>query len=400
MKVAAPRLPALYPRQHAAICDPARTVIIEASTKSGKTSGCLLWLFAQAWNGGAGSYWWIAPTYSVAEQVAYLRMESMLKQGDPRGLCWKSDRQALIISLANGARMFFKTAERPDNLFGDDVRAAVIDEATRCSEESWNAVRSTLTATKGPVRIIGNVKGRKNWVYRLARMAEGGSPNMAFHKLTAFDAVAGGILDRDEIEDAKRVLPEAVFRELYLAEASEDGTNPFGADAIRDCIGPVSSARPVAIGVDLAKSSDWTVVCGLDADGCVCLLERWQGDWRATRERVARLVGNTRALIDSTGVGDPITEDLVTVCRAAEGFKFTSASKQQLMEGLAAAIQTRAIRYPDGWLRAELDSFGFRYTQGRVVYEASTGHDDGVCALALAVSARPKHRPLFFRAIP
>ena len=31
------------------------------------------------------------------------------------------------------------------------------------SPEAWHALRSTLTATQGPVRIIGNVSGRRNW---------------------------------------------------------------------------------------------------------------------------------------------------------------------------------------------------------------------------------------------
>jgi hypothetical protein len=29
-------------------------------------------------------------------------------------------------------------------------------------EDAWTAIQSTLTATRGPVRIIGNVKGKKN----------------------------------------------------------------------------------------------------------------------------------------------------------------------------------------------------------------------------------------------
>jgi hypothetical protein len=161
----------------------------------------------------------------------------------------------------------------------------------------------------------------------------------------------------------------------------------------------MSTDKPIAFGVDLAKSTDWTVVCGLAASGRICVLERWQSDWRTTRERLARMIGGTKALIDSTGVGDPIVEDITAVCRKAEGFKFTSQSKQQLMEGLASAIQEQSVGYPDGWLRSELDSFGFRYTGGRVVYEASTGHDDGVCALALAVAAKRQYRPFFFKAI-
>lgn len=399
VRIEAPELPPLYPKQHAAICDPARIVVIEASTKSGKTAGCLLWILAQAWNGRAGAYWWVAPTYSVTKVVGWARMVRMLREADPKGATWDASESALSIRLVNGAVLWFKSADNPDSLYGDDVHAAVIDEATRCPEESFNAVRSTLTATRGSLRVIGNVKGRKNWAFKLARLAESGAPNMAFHRLTAWDAVEGGVIASEELEEARAVLPEGVFRELYLAEPTDDGSNPFGGDAIRDCIGELSKDPPVAFGVDLAKSVDWTVVCGLDKQGRVSLLERWQADWGATRERVQQLIGSAPAFIDSTGVGDPIVEDIARRCRKAQGWKFTSQSKQQIMEGLAAAIQGREIRYPDGWLRAELDSFGFRYSGGRVIYEANAGHDDGVCALALALAAKRRQRPLSIRIV-
>jgi hypothetical protein len=138
--------------------------------------------------------------------------------------------------------------------------------------------------------------------------------------------------------------------------------------------------------VDLAKSQDWTVAVGLDANGSVVALERWQGQWAETRQRLAQLIGDTPALIDSTGVGDPIVEDLQRELPCVEGFKFTSGSKQQLMEGLAAWIQQGRVRITDGWLRSELEAFGYEHTRTGVRYEAPAGmHDDGVCALALAV---------------
>ena len=74
-----------------------------------------------------------------------------------------------------------------------------------------------------------------------------------------------------------------------------------------------------------------------------------------------------------------------------EGFKFTSTSKQQLMEGLAASISAQEVRFPDNWLRAELDIFEFEHSRTGVRYSAPQGsHDDGVCALALAVRAKDK----------
>jgi hypothetical protein len=91
--------------------------------------------------------------------------------------------------------------------------------------------------------------------------------------------------------------------------------------------------------------------------------------------------------IDSTGAGDPIAEDLGRVDPNIDKFVFTSHSKQQIMEGLAVAIQTRRITVLEGVMKDELDSFEFEYTRNGVRYTGPSGmHDDCVCSLALANS--------------
>lgn len=377
--------PALYDKQRQAIFNSARYAIIEASTKTGKTAGCLIWLADLAFQGRSGqNFWWVAPVSTTA-RMAYTRM----KRAIPRDLYTYHDTY-LTITLANGPVIWFKSADKPDSLYGEDVYGAVIDEATRCKEDSWYAVRSTLTKTQGPVRIIGNVKGRKNWAYTIARKAESGADGMTYSKLTAYDAVDAGVLALEEVEDAKANLPEHVFRELYLAEPSDDGGNPFGIAAIERVKLEAPSTKPTAYyGVDLAKSVDWTWIIGIDSDGHQTESHRFQKDWGATKETILQIIGNTPALIDSTGNGDPVVEDLQRQRSNVEGFKFTSTSKQQLMEGLAYAIQQERIGYYDAALGNELKAFEYEYTRNGVRYSAPDGlHDDGVCALALAERCR------------
>lgn len=378
--------PKLYPRQAEFVDSAARYTVVEASTKTGKTVACLVWLFEQALRGRPGdNFWWVAPIYQQAG-IAYRRLKRWIVDIKPLAALAHDRKTEQAIEIA-GRVIWFKGADKPDSLYGEDVHAAVIDEATRCKEDAWHAVRSTLTATRGPVKIIGNVRGRHNWAYTLARKAEAGARDMSYFKLTAYDAVDGGVIAASEVEDAKTTLPEDVFRELYLAEPTDDGGNPFGIQAIRSCIATgLSSNRPVSFGVDLARSVDWTVICGLDATGAVCLLEKWQAPWNDTLARLSDYIGDVPALVDSTGVGDPIVEALQKRRPRVEGFKFSSQSKQQLMEGLAAAIQQRTISIPDGWLVSELEQFEYEYTRNGVRYTAPAGlHDDGVCALALAV---------------
>lgn len=395
--------PPLYPKQSDAFFNDARYAITEASTKSGKTHGGIAWIFEQALlTGKAGrNYWWVAPVYPQAE-IAYRRLRDAIPPNLRR-----PNESKLTITLPLGQVLWFKSGEKPDNLYGEDVYAAVIDEATRLREEAWFAVRSTLTKTEGPVRLIGNVKGRKNWAYRLARKAEAGEPGMHYAKITAHDAVQAGILSAAEVEDARQILPEDVFRELFLAEPSDDAGNPFGLDHIHACAVPgLHAGVSVCAGVDLAKSVDWTAVLGLDREGRTCAFDRFQLPWKETIARIHQGVGRARTLVDSTGVGDPVLEELQRGGHSAqyEGYKFTSESKQKLMEGLAVGLQGRRLSYPDGPIRSELEAYEYEYTRTGVLYSVPSGmHDDCVVALALAwhllrSEGAPRPAPVVVRA--
>jgi hypothetical protein len=390
--------PALYPKQRAAIFAPERYSIIEASVKSGKTVGCLQWIADQASKGGrpGRKYWWVAPIYRQAE-IAYERLARQL----PPALFPRAEGHS--IKWPNGAEIEFRSAENPDGLYAEDVWAAVVDEATRVRRESWYALRSTLTFTRGPLRIIGNVKGRKNWAYELARRAEQGDPGMHYAKITAHDAVEAGVLDAREIAEARRDLPEHVFNELYLAIPSDDAGNPFGQQHITACALGMSNKPTICWGWDLAETSDWTVGVGLDEQAGVTRVERFQKPWTETRDEILRLTGDLPALVDASGVGRPIVEQLQAGTFSAlmgrsnfEGRVQTGGegvnSVQALYERLAVGIQQHVITLPvDGVLINELESFEYVYRHSAsghltgVKYSAPPGlHDDAVCALALA----------------
>lgn len=392
MKVRVPALESvLHPSQLTVYRNLARFNVLEIGRRWGKTTfGIQIGIESAILAKKCG---WFAPSYKyLADPVRHF--ERALKP-----LLLRHDRVEKRMEFRTGATLDFWTLEDIDAGRGRDYDLIVVDEAGFVPNliEWWrNAARATLADRKGRALFLGTPKGTADF-HRLYLEAEGDQTGVwrAFRIASAENPH----IDRDEIADAKRMLPPEVFAQEFLGVPAEDGGNPFGLDAIRECISPVSTAAPEHWGVDLAKSQDYTVAIALDRAGAVCRLERWQGPWAVTRERLARMIGQEPALIDSTGVGDPIVEDLRKVCRRAEGFKFTSQTKQQLMEGLQIAIQAREIRYPDGWLRSELEAFGFRYSARSVSYEATVGHDDGVCALALAVASRRTARPLLMKVI-
>lgn len=381
--------PFLYPYQKEILNAKARFTVTVAATKVGKTASHIVWLFEKALEcKNNQSVWWVAPTIGQAK-IAFDRMKVQIANRD----LFKANETNRTITLVTGAIIWFKTAEKPDNLYGDDVYACVFDEFTRAREQAWHALRSTLTSTGGACKFIGNAKGKKNWGYKLAMKAKQGlDPNYQYFKITAYDAANAGMMTKDgrpfleEIEDAKKDLPESVFNELYLAEASEDGSNPFGLDYISRCTYPMSTLPSVCFGADLAKKQDFTSLIGLDKFGATSHYDSFQKDWKQTKETILGLPSGPIA-IDSTGVGDPIAEDIATKRDGVQMVVFTQRTKQQLMEGLAYAIQNRSISFPEGQIKEQLEAFEFEYTRLGVRYSAPEGmHDDDVCALALAYS--------------
>ena len=317
---------------------------------------------------------YITPTYQLGK-IFFKEIVDLL----PPEIYTKNESD-LVINFITGGSIRFFTGERLDNLRGLKFHLAVIDEASFIPnlEDGWlNSIRPTLTDYKGRAIFLSTPRG-KNYFYSLFSKAE---PNWQSFKFTTYD---NPYIDPKEIDDARKQLPEVVFEQEYMANPAENAANPFGTQFIRNCIHPVTTMPVVAFGIDLAKSVDWTVIVGLDEDGNVAYFDRFQMDWHNTKQNIIRLP-KCPILVDSTGVGDPILEDLQREGVMIQGLKFTSSSKQQLMEGLQAAIHQGKIGYPDGIISQELEVFEYQYTATGVKYSAPSGyHDDAVMALALA----------------
>jgi len=195
-----------------------RFTITEASTKVGKTFSHIWWIYEQAhadWNKENYNHWWVAPVYSQAK-IAFNRMRAKVGK---TGL-YKINESNLIITTPIGTHIHFKSADKPDNLFGEDVYSCVFDEAPRAKVTAFYALRSTITATGGKMKLIGNFGGIANWMHQLKEKALT-DKEYAYFKITAWDAVREGILEESEILQAQKDLPTKIFKQLYLAEEQE-----------------------------------------------------------------------------------------------------------------------------------------------------------------------------------
>ncbi len=144
------------------------------------------------------------------------------------------------------------------------------------------------------------------------------------------------------------------------------------------------------MGVDLAKHQDFTVICILDNNGRLVYFDRFnQIDWPFQKGMIYQraIEYNAKVLIDATGIGDPIFDDLVKMNLSVQAYKFSHESKKALIESLIVAMENHQIVFPNiPVLVNELRTFEYEMSKSGVLrYSAPVGfHDDTVIALALA----------------
>ena len=328
---------------------------------------------------------YITPTYQLGKIFFTEILKSLPIE------IYRKNEADLVINFITGGSIRFFTGERLDALRGLKFHLVIIDEASYIPnlQEGWNnSIRPTLTDYKGKAIFLSTPKG-KNFFYSLYMKSD--EPDWESFKFTTYD---NPHIDATEIDAAKIQLPNVVFEQEYMANPMENAANPFGSEHINKCTKELSRQPTDYYGIDLAKSVDWTVIIGMDRQGNTTEVYRFQKDWLQTKESIITICHKNKPIvIDSTGVGDAIVEDLQKHFNSMHGFKYTATSKQQLMESLASSIHKGEISFPQGVVKDELEIFEYVFTSTGVKYSAPQGfHDDCVNALALANKCRIEHK--------
>ncbi|RLC88051.1 MAG: hypothetical protein DRJ03_04075 [Chloroflexi bacterium] len=334
----------------------------------------------------------VAPTYWHTQKMwrEFLRF-------CPRVLIVEINRADHHIRLVGDRHVWFKSADNPDSLRSEGLDWLWMDEGGQIKEEAWDlALRPALMDRKGVAWFTGTPKG-KNWYFRL--WTRGQDPAQKDYESWTFPSHSNPYLDPKEIEDFARDMPELALRQEIYAQFIEDVGSVFRGveECVKGSLEPPVLHKTYVMGADLAKHQDFTVLCVLDNDGHLCAFDRFSElDWVFQRRRIVNLAQRYKArlLIDSTGVGDPVLDELRRNNVKVEGYKFTSASKKDLIENLSILIDNRKISFPDiPELVNELKLYGYTTTpSGTIRYGAPEGyHDD--CVIALALAAWQVSRP-------
>lgn len=334
--------------------------------------------------------WWLAPTYAMAGQV-WRDMKTMIKPMSAIGIQISESERRL--DVGSGGLIAVRSAHHPDYLRGAGLDYVVLDEAAFMEPRVWpEVVRPMLMERGGGALFLSTPFGR-NWFWELYKIGlDPDEPDWASFHFTSLD---NPLIPRAEFEAIRRVTPQRIWREEYLAEFIEDAGQVFrGLETVATASSgsrPRVGGRYVA-GVDWGREGDYTVIVVLDADERrMVAYDRFNTiGWAFQRGRLKALCDYWQPEViwaEANSAGSVNIEALQAEGLPMRAFTTTARTKPMLIEQLALAIERGELSIlRDRTLLDELAAYTLeRLPGGGYRYGAPPGqHDDCVMALALA----------------
>lgn len=366
--------------------------LIVWNRRSGKDKTCFNFMIKKAFE-KVGTYFYFLPTYSQAKKVIWDNIDNegfRMLDHIPKDLIKSTNATELKIELKNGSVIQLIAADEfKKSGVGTNPVGVVFSEYSITDPEAWRFV-SPILAVNGGWAIFNFTPRGMNHAWTLLQQVKD-NPKWFVEILTVDDTK---VLQGEALEEEKQNNPQDLFEQEYYCKFIE-GAGSFFKRISNNRIeeeDKVDPNRRYQMGVDLAKSFDYTVITVIDLHTFrVHKQERFnQIDWNLQKSKIEAMYlryGKPLIYIDSTGVGDPIYEDLFQRGIRVESYKFNEQSRRNLLVNLQILLEQDKIKIPDNpILISELQSFRYELTEsGKTKITVPEGlHDDCVFSLALA----------------
>lgn len=343
-----------------------------------------------------------SPTY---EQVRIIFDNILGIQGINKIIRSKKESKPSEITLDNGCRLSFKSADRPDSLRGSSNKVVLLDEFSFFKEGVFNTIiRPTTNAKIGSKIIVASTpKGKSNDFYKLAEQGIEGNKNYKYHRMHYSD---NPYYDLSEVEDARLRLPKAIFQQEYEGDFIDDGGDVFEGIELVSLLEAYSNyelGNYYFAGIDFGSHKDSSVLTILDKNHRVVFMKEYTGNWTKQIDDMAIVLNNYKAICyaESNGIGDPLLTQLKTKYNNVRPFVMTNSSKVDLVHQLKLDIFTANIELPNRILcpklSSELSDFTYSITKtGLIAYHHRLGgNDDYVDSLMIANHSYYNHNKSF-----
>ena len=341
---------------------------------------------------------WVSPVYSQCAKVH----KELYNAIAASGIVEQNNFSSNELTLKTGSTILFRSAERYDNIRGLTLDYAIIDEAAFIKDDAWaEAIKPTLLVRGKKVLFISTPKG-KNWFHDLYQLGlSDDHPNYMSYTGSSYDTP---YIEDSEIEEAKRTIPENVFRQEYLAAFIDSGGEVFTNIDKNTFTAYSQPEGKVYCGIDLGKQEDYTVATFIDSTGKIVYIYRANGqEWTTMTNEILNRVRRWSAttMIEVNSIGDVVYELVKKQWQDTHPFITSSKSKNEIIEGLILDFNEDTIRMPSKELfqplYSELSTFTYEYNPKtrNIRYGHPAGmHDDTVMSLAIANYNRKVNKQL------
>ncbi len=389
-------LPKMHAGQVQVLASEARNTVVACGRRWGKTELGVHLAIRAALDGEPVA--WGGPHYKYLAEP-FRRIRRLV-----RPLVSRVSETERRIELMTGGSIDFWTLSDENAGRGYKYRRWIIDESAMVpglEEVYWQAIRPTLTDLGGDAWMLSTPRGSGFFrgCFDLGQDLEQ-SEWRSYRMPTATNPW----IRAEEVERARRAMPELSFRQEFEAHFLESGDGFFfGLDQVirsGEAANEIPAPNRVYLcAVDLARIRDYTVITVLDENNRQVWFERMRGvSWTRQVERIKGVCKNfsCAAVVDATGLGDPLVERLRAEDVTVIPVVLTQLRKQSLMENLALLIETKEISLMDIPVQTEeLANFRAERREGAGFHASAPAgkHDDCVMALALGAGASQGARP-------
>jgi hypothetical protein len=380
-----------HPGQTAIMHHEARFRIVACGRRWGKSEMAAHEALEFALEHAGSTVWWVAPTYEQANSYGFDKIKPLLSPDITAETPKRSKPRQ--IALVNGSTISFRSAEREDSLRGGGVDFLVVDEAGSVPDRAFvEELRPTLSDTQGDLLAIGTPRYR-NWFKEWFDRGQSGEyPDVASWQAPSKQ---NPHVPDEEVESAKNDVPEREFRREYRAEFIDETGGVFTdlESRVLADYDPerVSGEGPYTVGVDFARSDDYTVIIALDEDGRLVHFDRVRGaGWPEIQRRIESVAEEYAGTVYLDATRDnKIVADLEQAGVSVEPVNFGGGTKQDLIQNLITTVEQGELTLPNmDPLVHELEVFEYEETSaGNTRYSAPDGFKDD-CVDALALAAR------------
>lgn len=347
-----------------------------------------------------GIYYYMLPTYSQAKKVVWLGADKggmRFLDHFPKEIVKSINQSDMIIEFKNGSMLQLVGADNIDRIVGTNPIGVVFSEYSLMKPEVWDFISPILRENEGWAVFVMTPRGTNHAWDMMQTFKD--DPKWFVQTLTVEDTKA---LTPEVIEDARKEMPQDIFNQEYMCKFLDSGTGFFRR--IDENVYKQSEYKPkelalYQLGVDLAKYNDYTVITPFNLNDFHVLKQDSfnQMDYNLQKARIenAYLKHNKgRIVMDSTGVGEPVFDDLNARGMNILPFRFNKTSRTDLLKNLQIMLEQDKIKIPDDEvLISELKSMTYELNDNGTtkICVPDGKHDDRIMSLALAVWEAPLH---------